>query len=73
MATTAFHLGTKPSLQLTVDEAAMTYQLPALKGAIATFANGDTYFQGREHAMDRLCIWHKTLHAILPLTANPYG
>ncbi|KAI6040581.1 hypothetical protein EDC04DRAFT_2566868, partial [Pisolithus marmoratus] len=59
MATTTFHLGTKPSLWLTVNEAAMTYQLPALKGAITTFANGDTHFQGHEHAMDRLCIWHK--------------
>ncbi|KAI5984418.1 hypothetical protein EDD15DRAFT_2177214 [Pisolithus albus] len=59
-ATTAFHLATKPSLRLTVDEAATTYQLPALEGAIATFfANGDTCFQGREHATNKLYIWHK--------------
>ncbi|KAI5985841.1 hypothetical protein EDD15DRAFT_2373743 [Pisolithus albus] len=59
-ATTAFHLATKPSLRLTVDEAATTYQLPALEGAIATFfANRDTCFQGREHATNKLYIWHK--------------
>ncbi|KAI6018243.1 hypothetical protein PISMIDRAFT_107685 [Pisolithus microcarpus 441] len=69
----------------------MTYQLPSLEGAIATFfANGNTCFQGHEHATNKLYIWHKvhvqqlsyhdrnlllpqTLHAIPPLSMNPYG
>jgi len=86
-STTGFHLATKPSSQLTVDEAATTYQLPDLGGTIAAFfANEDPGFQ----VPDKLQIWGKvhvqqlsyhnqvllspqTLHAIPPLAANPYG
>ncbi|KAI6039186.1 hypothetical protein EDC04DRAFT_2568824 [Pisolithus marmoratus] len=40
---TGFHLSTKPSFRLTVDEASVAYQLPDLEHALATFfANGDT-------------------------------
>ncbi|KAI6096510.1 hypothetical protein F5141DRAFT_1067672 [Pisolithus sp. B1] len=49
-STTGFHLATKPSLQLTVDEAASMYQLPDLKSAMAAF------FTSQEH---KLQIWHK--------------
>ncbi|KAI6000083.1 hypothetical protein EDD15DRAFT_2160336, partial [Pisolithus albus] len=88
MSTTGFHLATKPSLRLTVDEAASAYQLPDLKSAMAAFfASGDLCFPGQEH---KLQIWQKvrvqqlsyhsktllppqTLRAILPSTANCYG
>ncbi|KAI5985785.1 hypothetical protein EDD15DRAFT_2373881 [Pisolithus albus] len=88
MSTTGFHLATKPSLQLTVDEAASTYQLPDLKSAMAAFfTSGDSCFPGQEH---KLQIWQKvrvqqlsyhsktlllpqTLRAILPSTTNCYG
>ncbi|KAI5996700.1 hypothetical protein EDD15DRAFT_2364796 [Pisolithus albus] len=88
MSTTGFHLATKPSLQLTIDEPASAYQLPDLKSAMATFfASGDLCFPGQEH---KLQIWQnvhvqqlsyhsktlllpQTLHAILPLTTNCYG
>jgi hypothetical protein len=36
-STTAFHLATKPSLRLTLAEAAVKYQLPKLAPAISTF------------------------------------
>jgi len=58
--TTSFHLATKPSLWLTVDEAAIAYQLPDLNHALSTFfANGDTSFQDSQHAITKLQIWHK--------------
>ena len=86
-STTGFHLAAKPSSQLTIDEAATTYQLPDLGGAIvAFFVNEDPHFQ----VPDKLQVWHKvciqqlsyhneillppqTLCAILPSTTNPYG
>ena len=88
-STTGFHLATKPSLRLSVDEAAIAYQLPDLKDTIITFANGDVCFQG-QHGIENLQIWHKvrlqqlsyhdkvplppqTLLAIPSSTTNPYG
>jgi len=86
-STTGFHLATKPSSQLTVNEAATAYQLPDLGGAIAAFfVNENPGFQ----VLDKLQIWGKvhvqqlsyhhqvllspqTLHAIPPLAANSYG
>ncbi|KAI6008569.1 hypothetical protein EDC04DRAFT_2907000 [Pisolithus marmoratus] len=57
---TGFHLSTKPSFWLTVDEASITYQLPNLEHALATFfANGDTSFQVSQHAITKLQIWCK--------------
>ncbi|KAI6038075.1 hypothetical protein EDC04DRAFT_2604354 [Pisolithus marmoratus] len=57
---TSFHLATKPSLWLTVDEASVAYQLPNLKHALATFfANRDTSFQVSQPAIIKLQIWHK--------------
>ncbi|KAI6035966.1 hypothetical protein BKA83DRAFT_110335 [Pisolithus microcarpus] len=57
---TTFHLATKPLAWLTLDEAATAYQLPDLKGAIATFlANEDTCLQGQEHDVSKLQVWHK--------------
>ncbi|KIM57136.1 hypothetical protein SCLCIDRAFT_131169 [Scleroderma citrinum Foug A] len=86
---TGFHLATKPSLQLSVDEAATAYQLPDLKDAIIAFANWDVHFQGHS-GIQKLQIWHKvrlqqlsyhgniplppqSLLAIPPSTTNPYG
>ena len=57
-STTGFHLATKPSLWLSVDEAAIAYQLPDLKDTIIAFANGDVCFQG-QHGIENLQIWHK--------------
>ena len=86
-STTGFHLATKPSSQLTVNEAATTHQLPDLEAAIAVFfSNEDLHFQ----VPDKLQIWDKvcvqqlsyhnktllspqTLHAIPPLMVNPHG
>ncbi|KAI5990601.1 hypothetical protein EDD15DRAFT_2170126 [Pisolithus albus] len=57
---TGFHLATKPSLWLTVDEAGVAYQLPSLEHALATFfANRDTSFQVSQPALIKLQIWHK--------------
>jgi len=59
-STTSFHLATKPSLWSSVDEAAITYQLPDLNNTIATFfANEGTHFQGQQPCIDKLQIWHK--------------
>ena len=58
--TSGFHLATKPSLRLTVDEASIAYQLPDLEHALATFfANRDASFQGSQCAIAKLQIWHK--------------
>ncbi|KAI5994536.1 hypothetical protein EDC04DRAFT_2586229 [Pisolithus marmoratus] len=57
---TGFHLSTKPSFWLTIDEASVTYQLPDLEHALVTFfANGDTSFQVSQQAITKLQIWHK--------------
>lgn len=85
-STTAFHLATKPSLRLTVGEAAIAYDIPDLANAISAFfaeAMGDSTHR-------RLQIWHKirvqqlsyhtkalelpqTLRAIPPSATNPHG
>ncbi|KAI6041971.1 hypothetical protein EDC04DRAFT_2601276 [Pisolithus marmoratus] len=65
--TTTFHLATKPSSWLTLNEAATAYQLSDLKGAIVTFfANEDTCLQGQEHDIDKLQVWHKVHVQQLP-------
>ena len=86
-STTGFHLATKPSSQLTVDEAATAHQLPDLGAAIAAFfSNEDLHFQ----VPNKLQIWDKvrvqqlsyhnktllspqTLRAIPPSMVNPHG
>ncbi|KIM55157.1 hypothetical protein SCLCIDRAFT_135287, partial [Scleroderma citrinum Foug A] len=86
-STTGFHLAIKPSLQVSIDEAATLYQLPGLKDAITTFFAS----QGMQLCMDRLQVWHKIhvqqlayhdrktplalqmLHAVPPSNAHPYG
>ncbi|KAI6095341.1 hypothetical protein F5141DRAFT_1068473 [Pisolithus sp. B1] len=60
---TSFHLATKPLLWLTVDEASVTYWVPDLEPALATFfANRDTSFQVLQLAVTKLQIWHKFVH-----------
>lgn len=57
---TGFHLSIKPSLRLSVDEAAITYQLPDLNSTItAFFANEGAHFHDHQLRIDKLQIWHK--------------
>ncbi|KAN0086072.1 hypothetical protein V8E55_007206, partial [Tylopilus felleus] len=83
--TTAFHLATKPSLRLTLEEAAQKYGLANLASMVTTFL-------GQECPADlRLQVWQKvhvqlamshdkkildslqTLYAISPTATNLYG
>ncbi|KAH7906142.1 hypothetical protein BJ138DRAFT_1016684 [Hygrophoropsis aurantiaca] len=70
-STTAIHLAAKPSLRMTVDEAAAAFELPDLRPAIADFLARETRnqphdFSGRRYAQvgcslpfDRVQIWCK--------------
>lgn len=86
--TTAFHLAAKPSLRLTLREAALKYQLPDLASAVTTFFGQQNDVSPADL---RLQIWHKvrtqqatyhdtkivdspqTLRAVPPTATNPYG
>ena len=59
--TAGFHLASKPSLRLAVDEAAIAYQLPDLEHVLARFIadRGAASFPGSQHAIPKLQIWHK--------------
>lgn len=58
--TTGFHFATKPSLQLSIDEATTLYNLPSLHSAITTFlASEEMCLQVPQPHIDRLHIWHK--------------
>ena len=88
ISTTTFHLATKPSLQLTLAEAAARYKLPDLIPAISTFISQQTGSTPPDNV--KLQIWHtlhiqqklyhnkdlqglQTLCAIPLSTTNPYG
>ncbi|KAI5982220.1 hypothetical protein EDD15DRAFT_2391380 [Pisolithus albus] len=69
-ATTAFHLSTKPSLRLSVDEAAIMFNLPDLHAAISEYlhrlesgmphrVSGVRSQQDHQLPFDRLQIWCK--------------
>ncbi|KAI5987639.1 hypothetical protein EDD15DRAFT_2371999 [Pisolithus albus] len=69
-ATTAFHLSTKPSLRLSVDEAAAVFNLPDLRAAISEYlhrlesgmphrVSGVRSQQDHQLPFDRLQIWCK--------------
>ena len=86
-STTGFHLAIKPSLRVSVHEAATLYQLPGFKDAIAVFFTS----HGLQLPIDRLQVWHKirvqqlayhdrktplapqTLCAVPPSNTNRYG
>lgn len=59
-STTGFHLATKPSLRLSIDEAAALYMLPDLHSAVTTFfASDEMRLQVPQPRIDKLQIWHK--------------
>ncbi|KAI6043346.1 hypothetical protein EDC04DRAFT_2600224 [Pisolithus marmoratus] len=75
---TSFHLSTKPSFWLTIDEASITYQLPDLKTCLGNFLCKWGYIWHKLH-VQQLSYHNKTLLspqmlcAIPPLMAHPHG